>query len=69
MREYKTYEAWQRRVIDERQELNARLFRLEAMLARPNSGIPVDQLTLLSNQRNIMEAYSHVLTQRIDSWG
>ena len=69
MREYKTYEAWQRRVIDERQELNARLFRLEAMLTRPNSGIPVDQLTFLVNQRSIMEAYSQILTQRIDSWG
>ena len=57
----------QQRVIDEKEELDARLGRLKAfILAHPSFGaLPVEEKVRLSEQKVYMASYSNVLGRRI----
>lgn len=60
-------EDWQKRVIDEKKELDARIGRLEAMLDTPRlrTAVSLRQFDLMRRQLAYMQAYSSTLAQRI----
>lgn len=66
----RTMQDWQRRVIDEKKELDARIGRLEAMLDAPKSrdAVSLRQFDLMRRQLGYMQAYSSTLAQRISEF-
>jgi len=64
------YAPHQKRVIDEKKELDIKLIALEAFI--DNSAIytalPQDEKDRLRKQRGFMEGYSIVLTERINAF-
>jgi len=64
------YAPHQKRVIDEKKELDTKLIALEAFI--DNSAIyaalPQDEKDRLRKQRGFMEGYSIVLTERINAF-
>lgn len=59
-------EAWQGRVVKEKQELDKKLVLLEEFLSSDN--IPKHGLDLLSQQRLVMREYSIILGERIKNF-
>lgn len=59
---------WQKRVMDERYELAARLTKLSRFLSRPETGGTARERSLLFRQLEIMDQYLEVLNQRISLW-
>jgi hypothetical protein len=63
-------EPHQRRVLDEKQELDLRLARLTAFATSESfAKVPLQERTLLLRQLELMLDLSHVLGQRITLWG
>jgi len=64
-------EAYQQRVVEERDELEARMKKLGKFI-RPEVGGPdpvsVNELDRLQRQEMVMKLYFHVLTERIDAF-
>lgn len=60
---------WQKRVVEERQELYERIVKLEIFLRnKASEKIPVEEQDRLSRQRRIMREYGQILTERIDNF-
>lgn len=59
--------SWKDRVIEEKLELDARLERLDAMIASDKfKGFDLLDQDLMRRQAGFMRAYSHTLAERID---
>jgi len=59
-------EDFQKRVIDEWDQLSQRVDKLSAFFGSPVSdGVPDDELGRLELQLHLMQAYLHVLNERI----
>jgi hypothetical protein len=63
-------EPWQERVVTEKSELDARIYRLRAVLEKPDT-YPLDLIArdLMSRQLAYMLAYSSTLRERIENFG
>jgi hypothetical protein len=60
----------QRRVLDEKQDLDLKLSRLTAFATSESfANVPLAERTLLLRQLELMLDLSHVLGQRIVLWG
>lgn len=56
----------QQRVIDEKQELDGKLAKLNIFLGDPVfEGLPLKDQELLKQQSGVMQAYSNILANRI----
>jgi len=57
---------YQKRVIDERSELEIKIDRLISFIAGDTfAAMPVDERVILENQLDVMKEYSEILTTRI----
>uniref|UniRef100_A0A6M3KZ55 Uncharacterized protein n=1 Tax=viral metagenome TaxID=1070528 RepID=A0A6M3KZ55_9ZZZZ len=61
-------EDYQKRVIEEKKELDSKIERLRAFMASDyfNNGIPSDEQKRMRRQELIMELYSEVLSDRME---
>ena len=60
-------EAWQERVIAERQDLDVKIVKLSTFIGSPSFvALPGMDQRLLREQRGAMSEYSDILQQRID---
>lgn len=58
-------EAYQKRVIEEKQELDKRLKKLTKFLENPRFVVTSEEINRLERQRQIMLSYSQILGERI----
>jgi hypothetical protein len=62
-------QAYQQRVIEEKQELDAKLEKLNQFIASPQFlVVEVDEQKRLQRQQTFMKAYSNVLSERIEAF-
>lgn len=59
---------FQKRVVDEKTELDDRLEKLNAFIAKPKFEVDADELHRLKNQASVMQTYSRILRQRIENF-
>jgi hypothetical protein len=59
---------YQQRVVDEKAELDGKAHLLAAFIAAPPVPVPADEIGRLTTQLAIMDAYSAILTARIDAF-
>ena len=60
-------QAYKQRIKDEKRELDARLVRLNEYIAKPEfTKVDLLEQDMMKRQRGYMEAYSHMLQERID---
>lgn len=62
------HQAYQKRVVDEKQQLDEKIQRLKAFLNSPQPSVEYDALLDLSMQLRIMEQYSCILATRISKF-
>ena len=64
------HQAWQQRVIDERNELRVKLDNLIEFIEKSNRflQLPNEDQFLLAAQRNAMSLYINILTRRINKF-
>lgn len=62
-------EAYQTRVVEEKQELDSRLEKLQLFVASTRfDGVPNSEQERMKRQLRIMKDYSQVLSERIDAF-
>jgi hypothetical protein len=60
---------WQQRVIGEKDQLDDRIEKLESFLSSTQvDNVEENALELLQRQLTVMQEYSAILGERIDSW-
>ncbi len=59
---------FQKRVVDEKTELDDRLEKLNAFITKPKFEVDADELHRLKNQASVMQTYSRILRQRIENF-
>jgi hypothetical protein len=63
-------QAWQKRVVAEKKDLDAKLAKLNAFLGSSDKSKDLTDAehNRLARQAGIMEQYSYVLSERIEAW-
>ena len=64
-----SHQPHQQRVLNEKQELDGRIDRLEQFLRSPKTGeVPEAEIDRMERQADAMRAYAAILSERIAAW-